>query len=397
MAATNPRLEGKIEPAFQGINMDLPQIIEQFDQQLAQGDLSQAALTLAAIPPNDSTQPQLLLLQAKLNQAQGQNEIAETSYRHILKATTNAKLLSQARQGLQAILDAEKQAQDLRIAQAKTQPHGQELAFLVLHPLPSTWEKKAAAAKIARIFRTDPATASTWIPLRQPKLLRLGLGGELATYCAQLQELGIYSFWFSLKQLDQVAIAQVSHFELIDIDQVIAHCQDQPPIQFSLNQIKRQITGAIPIFSKVATLDAKFQATTKEQILDYIHLCDLHLKKSSTVQILRFHDHAYNFDQGVQLPVDRPLPHLSPTIYDRWQALIKWWAKIAPNRHSAYDFVSFSEPFLAYSDLLRQEVNPQLKLAPPQTQPLKTREWDRCFHLFSLMHLYDLPPVQPPE
>ncbi|MDX1976180.1 MAG: hypothetical protein SFT94_00765 [Pseudanabaenaceae cyanobacterium bins.68] len=382
--------------------MDLAPIIDQFEQQLVQGDLPKAAHTLAKIEikietetksePNPELQPQLLLLQAKLHQAQGQRETAEAAYRTVLKTTTNAKLLSQARQGLQTILDAERQAQEWRITQAKAQPNGEALAFLVLHPLPSSWSKKAAAAKIARIFRTDPATATTWIPLRQPKLLRLGLGGELATYSAQLQELGIPSFWFSLNQINQVAIAQVTYFELIDLDQIIAHCQDQPPIQFNLNQIQRQVTGAIPIFSKVATLDAKFQATSKEQILDYIHICDLHLDlnsdRDSQPQILRFHDNAYDFGQGVQLAVNRPLPHLSPTVQQRWQALINWWRKIAPDRHSTYDFVSFGEALLGYTDLLREAINPQLHLAPRQSEPLKTREWDRCFHLFSLMHLY---------
>jgi hypothetical protein len=384
---------------------DLANLTVKFEQQLAQKEFDAAARTLAQIGAITDDLAQINILTAKLQQFRGDTESAEALYRDLLKTESSQKLLNQARQGLQEILDAERGSQDRRMAEAKAKPGGDGLGFLMLQPLPTTWDKKKAAAKIARIFRTDPATANTWIPMRQPKILRLGIIGELQIFTEQLTELGILAFWFSLEDVAKMNVSHVIYFELISITEVKAVCSDRTEIVFSLDQVKKRINGEIPIFSKVATLDAKFQASSKEQILDYIRICDLHLdldqdldcdyELENNTHILRFHDNRYEFNQGVQISVPRSLPHIAPTLQESWAALINWWDKIVPEKGSTQDFVSFAESMLAYDDLLKESVNGKIEFTASsngsdriKTNQFKTNEWDKCFHLFSVIHDY---------
>lgn len=370
---------------------DLANLITNFEQQLSQKDFEAAANSLAQLGTVTDDRAQINILTAKLQQFRGDTESAELLYRELLKTEGTQKILSQARQGLQEILDEEKRSQDQKMAVAKAKPGGEGMGFLMLRPLPPSWDKKAAAAKIARIFRTDAPTAITWIPMRQPKILRLGIIGELCVFTEQLAEIGINAFWFGLEDLAEVPVHNVLYFELVGKDQVNAICSDrgeQTKIQFSLAQIKRRVEGTIPIFSKVATLDARFQAASKEQILDYIRICDLHLEEP--FRVLRFHDNRYEFNQGMQISVPRSLSHIAPTLLERWKVLINWWDKIAPEKASVYDFTNFGEILLGYDDLLRESINAKTELAAvgSGTDKIKTNEWDKCFHLFSLMHDY---------
>jgi hypothetical protein len=370
---------------------DLANLTITFEQQLSQKDFESAANTLAQLGLLTDDRAQINLLTAKLQQFRGETESAELIYRELLKTESMQKTLNQARQGLQEILDAERQSQDRRVAAAKAKPGGEGLGFLILQPLPPKWDKKAAAAKIARIFRTDPLTTITWLPMRQPKILRLGVIGELCVFTEQLTEIGIPAFWFGLEDMAKVPVHNVIYFELVGMDLIKAICSDrgeQAEILFSLAQIKRRVEGTIPIFSKVATLDAKFQAASKEQILDYIRICDLHLENhlGESFRVLRFHDNRYEFNQGMQISAPRTLSHLAPTLLERWTALIDWWNKVTSEKASTYDFTNFGEMLLGYDDLLRESINAKIELSATGSDKVKTNEWDKCFHLYSLMH-----------
>jgi predicted Zn-dependent protease len=101
----------------------------------------------------------------RLHEVSGKLEAAATVYRQLLRGTTNAKIVTQARLGLQRLEAEEQQQRQRAIAQATADPSNAEVGVLVLEPVASDI-RTVAAQKFAQIMQIDPYTARLQLPTR---------------------------------------------------------------------------------------------------------------------------------------------------------------------------------------------------------------------------------------
>ncbi|WP_036945956.1 hypothetical protein [Pseudanabaena sp. PCC 6802] len=353
-----------------------------FEQQLGRKDLPAATQTLQQLLKVNPNDPQVQIATADLYKIEGKSDRAEAIYRDVLKSCSQTKLLAQARKGLQEIEDADLKEHKDGIAQAIAAVGGQNLGFLSIHPVPSD-RKQEAATKLAKIFRIDPYTAKTQIPSRNLKVLRIGRLGEMQFYGQKLIEAGIPALWTSLSAISSINVHTVAYFEPApDKSGIYAVCNPEPgkdstahPIKFNWSDVSQRVYGLLPTYGEVVTVDAKHQLARKEEILDLVRICDLHLPAQNC--ILRFHDNCYQFAEGIQFEVKRSFEHIAPTVEERWQSLSAWLSTSMPQVEGKDDFNDFAEMFLAYPDFLK-EIDPKIDLFR-----VKESLWDNCFQIYS--------------
>jgi Tetratricopeptide repeat len=368
--------------------MDLQNLVSIVEQQLGNKDLKAAATSLKQLLKDHPNRPEVQIAAASFYKATGKPEQAEAIYRDILKSSTQTSLLANARKGLKEIEDASLRQHQDGIARAIAQVGGEDMGFLAIHPIAP--ERKLEAAKqLAQIFRIDTYTAKVQIPSRNLKVLRIGRLGEMHFYGKKLMAAGIPALWTSLQAIASIDVHTVSYFEVNpDTGEILAVCTDgsavkhsdlatSQKISFNWNEVSQRVHGLLPTFGEIVTVDAKHQLARKEDILDLVHICDLHLPKQDC--ILRFHDDLYAFDRGMQPEVAKSLDHIAPSVRERWSSLIDWLTKSTPQAASKDDFNAFAEMFLAYPDFLK-ELEPKVDL-------FRTKEslWDNCFQLYSGM------------
>ncbi len=369
-------------------------LVATFEKQFAEQNFSAASATLKELQQQNPNDSQIEVLMANLYRATGEPNKAEVIYRTILRTETQAKLLSQARQGLKIIEDAERQQQKDAIAMALAQPGNKSLGFLAIQPM-ETSDKKAIAEQVARIFHIDTYTAKMLIPSRNLKILRIGTVGELSVYGEQLRQIGIPAIWIGLEAIAKIDVYNVNYFvnnlesavrgttptngqiNSAVLKKQICAVHDDGEISFDWHEVGIKVTGLLPTFGEVVAVDAKHQLIRKEQVLDQVHICDLHLPQRNC--ILRFHDNHYQFTQGVQLKVEQPLKHIAPTVQQRWASLMQWLDQAMPQVPIKDDFTPFAEIALEFPEFLG-ELNPRLDL-----ERRKESLWDNCFQLYSGM------------
>jgi tetratricopeptide (TPR) repeat protein len=363
-------------------------LVAAFESQFAHQQFSAASATLQQLLSDFPDDPQLRILQGRLYDAMGKPNEAEEIFRRLLKAQLPAKLIAQARQGLLAIEMAEVNARQVRIDELLALEGGSSLTYLAL--LPVTPDRKDwAIAKIARIFRTDPYTARFKIPNRHPKIIRTGALAEMRAYGEDLQNYGIAAIWLSIDAITQIPVYQVEYFSEFQVhpkaDLQVKAIAGIDEITFAPQDVIVKVEGILPTFGDVVVVDAKHKLARKEQILDRVHICDLHLrsykvngKTSDRAGILRFHDNQYRFEFGLQLPVERSLKHIAPTVQEHWTELSKWLARTMPKAKTANDFQSFAEMAIVYPEFLNAIEVTHINLDRP-----KPSLWDNSFQLYS--------------
>ncbi len=361
-------------------------LVAAFESQFAHKQFSAASATLQQLLSDSPDDPQLQILQGRLYDAMGQPNEAEEIFRRLLKAQLPAKLITQARQGLLAIEMAEVQARQGRMDEIAKLAGGSSFAYIALLPV-APEQKDWAIAKIARVFRTDPYTARFKIPNRYPKIIRIGTLAEMQAYGEELQTYGIAAIWLSIEAVAQIPIYQVEYFDEL---QVKGNCQvkaiaDVDEITFTPQDVITKVEGILPTFGDVVVVDAKHKLARKEQILDRVQICDLHLRSyrvngevCDRGGILRFHDNQYRFDLGLQLPVERSLKHIAPTVKERWLELSKWLDRTIPSAKTARDFQNFAEMSIVYPEFLQaiEETHVTIERVKPSL-------WDNSFQLYS--------------
>ena len=351
--------------------------IDLFASQLAQKNFASASATLKQLLKQNPEDSQVQILVARFHFATGKPDQAETIYRRILRSESQNKLLTQARQGLKAIEDAEIQARRDRMAISMAKAGSKGLAFLAIQPVAPD-ARKAVAEKLARIFRIDNYTAQIQIPSRYQRIFRIGLLGELSSYGEELCAAGVPAIWVSLDSIAKISVYTVDYFKLTDIHRLHAVCGEEE-VTFDLSEIKRRVVGQIPTFGEIVTVNAKHKLVRKDDILDQIRICDLHLPKRNC--ILRFHEGQYQFDRGMQLEVHQTLKHIAPTVQERWAALTKWFDQSLvslPNSVPIYDeFVPFAEMSIDFPEFLKELIS-HIDL-----ERQKPSLWDNCFQLYS--------------
>ncbi|MGL5804068.1 MAG: tetratricopeptide repeat protein, partial [Xenococcaceae cyanobacterium] len=110
-------------------------MLEQIAEALERRDIATASLLLEKLQQQQPENPWLQFYRARLDEMQGRLTQAEELYREILRVSINSKVSAQARQGLQRLVDLEKNQKEVAIANAKTEPGGEELGMLILEAI----------------------------------------------------------------------------------------------------------------------------------------------------------------------------------------------------------------------------------------------------------------------
>ena len=358
-------------------------LIAAFESQFSDQQFSEAAATLQQLLSDYPDDPQLQILQGRLYDATGKTEAAESIFRHLLKAQLPARLIAQARQGLLAIEMAEIKARQAKIDTFVKLSGGSSLAYLAILPVAEEL-KTLAIAKVARIFRTDPYTARFKIPNRAPKIIRTGTLAEMQAYGEDLQSYGIGAIWLSIEAIAQIPVYEIEYFSQQNNLKIKAIAGSNE-ITFEFQDVISRVAGILPTFGEVVVVNAKHKLARKEQILDRVHICDLHLRsyrvngeRVSGDCILRFHDNQYRFDLGLNLPVERSLKHIAPTVQEHWTELTKWLDRTMPSAKIANDYQGFAEMSLTYPEFLEAIAETHITL-----ERAKPSLWDNCFQLYS--------------
>ena len=134
-------------------------------------DYQTAAKLLKQLRKESPDNPWVQFYLGRLHEVSGKHQDAEKIYRQLLRDTTNTKIVTLARQGLQRLQEMELEERQRAISQATSQPNNTELGVLVLEPL-SNEMKTEASRKFAQIMQLDPYTARLILPSRGWRLYR---------------------------------------------------------------------------------------------------------------------------------------------------------------------------------------------------------------------------------
>ncbi|MBW4579300.1 MAG: tetratricopeptide repeat protein [Tildeniella nuda ZEHNDER 1965/U140] len=314
----------------------------------------------------------------RLQEVSGQLDAATTIYRQLLRDTTNAKLVTQVRQGIQRVEALQRDRRQQAIAQATAEPNNNAPGFLVLEAV-ADGDRATVVQNFARVMKLDAYTARLLIPNRGWRLYRVGLAGELQVYSQELQQAGVPNVWASQPELQAIQIFRVNSFQAAAPKATVV-CQNMHDqvgfLSFDWSEVTQRVEGMLPIFEQVLDLGYRNRLERKADIQDYAHFCDLHLPGRRC--ILRLHDSSYQFDEGLtvgaQATIDAPDRNTTRTNWNQLMALLKHqtpnaeaWSQFTPFAQTAADFTVPLLRLKSHIYLSRQEDS----------------YWDSAFHLYS--------------
>ncbi|MBW4645319.1 MAG: tetratricopeptide repeat protein [Goleter apudmare HA4340-LM2] len=348
-------------------------MIEQVATAFEHKDYSTAAKLLKQLLKETPENPWVQFYLGRLHEVSGKCQDAEKIYRQILRSTTNAKILMQARQSLQRLQEIEQEEKQRAISQTTNEANNTELGVLVLEPLGNEIKDKAAK-KFAQIMQIDAYTARLILPSRNWKLYRTGQVGELKFYGEQLQKAGISCFWATIADIQKIQVFQVNYF-VESGTQTTVVCRNQAnqlgSLTFNWSEVKAQVMGLLPIFEEVIDVDARRKLERKTQTQDYAQFWDLHLPGRHC--ILRLYDNGYEFQKGLKIT-----PQASQnTIRINWNSLLDWLKQQLPQVEVWSDFTPFAETILDQTEMLGNIQSHIHLFRREQTN------WDPAFHLYS--------------
>lgn len=147
-------------------------MLKQVSEAIERQDYKTADYLLQKWKQEDKDNPWVDFYHARLEEVTGHFEQASQKYRELLQQTTNPKLITQIRQGIERLSEIDSQNQQKvkqkhlkAITQAKLKPGSHEAGILILEPIP-TEAKKQAAQKFAQVMQIDPYTARLQLPSR---------------------------------------------------------------------------------------------------------------------------------------------------------------------------------------------------------------------------------------
>lgn len=336
-----------------------------------------------------SSDPWRSLAAGRYFEAINNSEKAIDAYRRALQQSTQNRLMTQARQGIQRIQTAQAEAREKSLNEAKSQPGGEAQALLILEPVQGE-ARQTAAQGLAEVMQLDVYTARMTIPGQHWRLYRVGQLGELEYFGRQLLERHTPAFWVPFEQVKALSVFQVQYIDRIQADQVTVVCQNPAgqlgKIAFGWSEVSQRVRGRLPIFESVVDVGPWGKLQRKQQTQDYAEVIDLHLfgRKS----MLRFCDRTYQYRQSAALaeghqPDDIALPISQHT----WNQLKQRLEQIIAPLHD--DFTGFSDRAFDFLDLLPSF---PAHLALVRREP---SDWDKVFQLYSGLCYLRYQPKSP--
>ncbi len=350
----------------------IDQVAAAFERQ----DYRAAAQLLQQLKQESPQNPWLQFYAGRLDEVSGKLETAEAIYRQLLRDTTNAKIVAQARQGLQRVQAIAKEQRTQAIAQATSDPSNTQPGVLVLEPVAPDI-RTVAAQKLAQIMQIDAYTARLQLPSRGWRFYRTGLIGELRFLGQKLCDSGVKCFWATLAEIQSISVFQVSYLESAS-PQATVVCQNQQgqigSLTFNWSEVSQRVAGLLPIFEEVVDLDHRGKLQRKTQTQDYAQFYDLHL--CSRQCILRLCDRSYQFSQDV-ITAPQSSQTNNQTIRINWNNLINFLDQQLIQTTLWSDFTPFAETVLDQKELLGR--------IPSHVNLFRRAEtnWDPAFHLYS--------------
>lgn len=387
-----------------GPNLD--PVIEAFERK----DYRTATALLKPLYKTHPQDPWVQLYIARLQEVSKQPQKAEQLYRQLLKSTTNGKIISQARQGIQRIEAREREQREAAIAQASQATDSTALGCLILEPLDSTAKEKAIPA-FARLMQLEPYSARLLLPSRHWRFYRTGPMALLGVYVQDLADIGVPAFCLSLTDIARYEVIPASHLDITGeqlILQPIAPAKpaladpsqsisdSPPPLSFPRSAVTQIIEGALPLFElvldtglKQGRLGPQRVPMRKEVVKDYAKVLDLHLPSQG--KIVRICDRNYTYPQTNSSSIEQRYA----TIPQRWQRQLSQWQAQFPQSqvlpwHPIKAFQAFSDSALEQQEFLKQ-IDPHLRISGAATMTNRAEEelWDPAFHLYSCLRLWN--------
>jgi tetratricopeptide (TPR) repeat protein len=347
----------------------LDQVITAFECK----DYETAAKLLQQLLVESPENPWVQLYFGRLKEVSNQLQEAEKIYRQLLRLTTNSKIISQARKGLQRLEEVKQEEKQRAIAKYISAPDNNELGILVLEPIHNEL-KTSAASNFAQIMQVDAYTARVTLPSHNWRVYRMGKVGELAFYGTQLQQAGIPCFWVKIPQIQQIQVFQVKYLSM-DKSQIKVVCENEAhqtgSMRFDLSEVTARVVGLLPIFEQVVDINARGKLEWKTKTQDYAQFCDLHLSKRRS--ILRIYDQGYEFQQGLE---NKPQATQN-TMRINWNNLMNWIEQQLPQVKVWSGFNLFAETVIDQTETLKQ-IPSHINLFRPEQS-----HWDAAFHLYS--------------
>ncbi len=355
-----------------------PPMLDEIAAAFARQDYRTAAQLVSALLAQSPQNLWAQFYSGRLQEVSGQLDAATTIYRQLLRDTTNAKLVTQVRQGIQRVEALQRDRRQQAIAQATAEPNNNAPGFLVLEAV-ADGDRATVVQNFARVMKLDAYTARLLIPNRGWRLYRVGLAGELQVYSQELQQAGVPNVWASQPELQAIQIFRVNSFQAAAPKATVV-CQNMHDqvgfLSFDWSEVTQRVEGMLPIFEQVLDLGYRNRLERKADIQDYAHFCDLHLPGRRC--ILRLHDSSYQFDEGLtvgaQATIDAPDRNTTRTNWNQLMALLKHqtpnaeaWSQFTPFAQTAADFTVPLLRLKSHIYLSRQEDS----------------YWDSAFHLYS--------------
>lgn len=370
-------------------------MFEQIITTLDQGEFAKAARLLKAWKEEAPQDPWLQLALARYWEATHEWEKAETAFRRLLQQSTNAKLMTQSRQGIQRIQDEQARQREHLLDQARAQPGAEAPGLLVLEPVQGK-EREVAATGLAQVMRIDPYTARLLLPGQYWRIYRVGPIGELQYFCQTLVEQQTPAFSLPVSPLIELSVFRVQYVQALR-PQISIVCQNDAgqlgSIAFDWADVSQWVIGQVPVFESVVDLGPRGHLQRKEVTQDYAEIIDLHLHSRNCV--LRLCDRTYTYRQSVSF-IPQKAEEPSAQIISRvaWDALKQLlsqkvsgssWSDFSGFGKTALEFITLLPSIPTHLDLMRR--------APSS--------WDQAFHLYSSLHFLrfsgqtqEIPPTE---
>ncbi|NJR31788.1 MAG: tetratricopeptide repeat protein [Chamaesiphon sp. CSU_1_12] len=376
-------------------------MLEQAADALERKDYKTAAKIIATLVAQRPDDHQVQLYAAQLQEATNKLDNALEIYRLLLQHSVNLKITNDARAGILRIeeVQARIQANAYACARAGIEDNV-EPGFLILEPI-EVEDKKHAAQKFAAIMEIDNYSARLQLPSRGWRLYRVGKMGELEFYRDLLLQAEIPCFCVSLQQTQQLFVFNVSHFQSFEPQASIVCMDDRSELHtfnFHWSEVTQMIMGMLPIFEEVVEIDNRNRTYRKPKILDYIHVCDLQLRKRRS--IFRLCSQTYDFCDFKQLITQSRRQftgaftnestgdlsfltgqRLQLTSRNNWQNLMAQIHDRVSGVPICNDFTPFAETAFGFPELLTH-IHPHLELLRRSDSV-----WDRAFQLYSTLSM----------
>jgi Tetratricopeptide repeat len=356
------------------------QLLDRVAQAFDRKDYRSATTALKELWQLQPENPQVQLYRGRLYEVAGKLEQASATYKQLLKAVPTPKIMAQARQGLDRVLQLENEQHQREVALSVSAPDQDKQGILILEAIaPET--RTTAAQAFSRILRIDAYTARMHLPNRGWRMYRMGPIGEMALYGQQLRAEHIPAFWVTEASLSQPRVMQVESV----MDAKLQPCVrgrvngDTQEIQFKWSEVTACVQGSLPMFDRLLEVDAlrrEFSTRSKKEgVTDYIAMIDVHLKSQNT--ILRFCDRTYDFHQGYDWNIADKLEQTG--VRSQWNHVLNWIKTNTLNVVHWNDFTPFGETAIEFPHLLKS-IDPGFYLYGQEDS-----RWNPAFHLYSVL------------